>query len=118
MSAPDPTWGRLRKRDGEPIFGEPWHAQAVAMADLLVKSGTLSKSKWAESLGAEIRAAMLAGSPDDTDTYCGAVLSALEHLLDAGKNVSREELGRRRDEWLQAYLNTPHGQPVDLDRSR
>ncbi len=108
----------MRKKDGEPIFGEPWHAQAVAIADLLVTSGTITQSKWTGTLGAEIRAALLAGKPDDTDTYCGAVLSALERLLDAGGKVSRVELARRRDEWQRAYLHTPHGQPVELDRGR
>jgi hypothetical protein len=26
----------------------------------------------------------------------------------------RPAIGGRRDEWRRAYLNTPHGQPVDL----
>jgi len=90
----------------------------VAIADLLVRSGTISQSEWAEALGGEIRAAMLAGRCDDTDTYCGAVLSALEHILDAGGNVLRAEMARRQDEWQRAYLRTPHGQPIELARGR
>lgn len=115
MTLPDPRPGHLRQRDGEPIFGEPWHAQVSAMASLLVDSGTISASRWAGALGAELRAATLAGSPDDAETYYRAVLSALEHLLDRGRAVSREELAWRRDEWERAYLRTPHGQPVVLE---
>lgn len=115
MNLPNPRPGRLRQRDGEPVFGEPWHAQASAMASLLVDSGTFSASQWAEALGAELRAARLAGSLDDTETYYRAVLCALERLLDQGQAISREELARRQDEWERAYLRTPHGQPVMLE---
>ena len=118
MSVPDPGYAPLRRRDDEPIFAEPWHAQAMAIASLLIGSGTISQSKWTETLGEEIRLASLAGSADGTDTYFRAVLSALERILDAGGNVSRAELARRRDEWRRAYLQTPHGQPVELDCGR
>ena len=118
MSLPDPSLGPLKRKDGQPVFDEPWQAQALAMADLLVKSGTVSSSKWAETLGAELRAAILAGRPDDTGTYYGAVLSAIERILDSGQIVSREEVTQRRDEWERAYVRTPHGHPVELDRGR
>ena len=85
------------------------------MASLLVGSGTISASQWAEALGAELRAARLAGSLDDTETYYRAVLSALERLLDQGRAISREELARRQNEWERAYLRTPHGQPIVLE---
>lgn len=115
MSVPDPGYGPLRRRDDEPIFAEPWHAQAVAIADLLIGSGTIPQSTWTETLGEEVRIASLAGSADDAGTYYRAVLSALEHILDARGKVSCAELARRRNEWRRAYLQTPHGQPVELD---
>ena len=79
------------------------------MAELLVKSGTVSQSNWSQSLGAELRAALLAGSPDDSETYYRAVLATLERLLDAGRNVSREELAQRRDEWSVPTRALPTG---------
>jgi hypothetical protein len=88
------------------------------MADLLVKAGTIGPPKWTETLGSEIRAAMRDGRPDNMDTYCQAVLSALERLLDAGGNISHLDLAQRRDEWMRAYLHTPHGDPVELDNGR
>lgn len=114
MSLPEPATGKLRRKDGEPIFAEPWNAQALAMADLLIKSGRISQSGWAESLGAEIAAAMAAGHPDSSETYYNAALSALENLLVAKGSVSRDELEQRREAWEHAYLETPHGKPVKL----
>jgi nitrile hydratase accessory protein len=74
-----PKLGFLQARDGDPVFGEPWHAQTLALADLLVKSGAISSARWAETLGAEIKA--LNAEPDDRETYYRAVLAALERLL-------------------------------------
>ena len=43
--------GDLKRKDGEPVFSEPWHAQALAMADLLVKAGKFSRPLLAKSFG-------------------------------------------------------------------
>ena len=84
------------------------------MADLLLKSGKFSGSRWAETLGVELGASKTAGKPDDAETYFRAVLSALERLLAEDGSVAPAELARRRQEWERAYLRTPHGQPVEL----
>jgi hypothetical protein len=86
------------------------------MADLLIKSGTISAVQWTETLSAEIGVTAVAGKPDDTDTYFAAVLTSLERLLVAEQNVSAMDLARRRDEWRLAYASTPHGHPVELNR--
>jgi nitrile hydratase accessory protein len=108
---------QLKQRDGEPMFKEPWQAQVLAMADLLVQSETISKANWAETLGNEISAAKAAGNPDDTETYFRAALTALEQLLISRQKVSSQELTVRLDEWEHAHLRTPHGQPVVLNQS-
>jgi len=107
-----PELGFLKAKDGEPVFGEPWHAQTLALADLLVKRGVVSSAKWAETLGAEIRA--LNAEPDDRETYFRAVLAALERLLAENGSVSAVELHEREHQWERAYLRTAHGQPVEL----
>ena len=114
MSAPDRQLGPLKRRDGEPLFDEPWQAQALAMADSLIRQGAFSAEAWAETLGAAIREAESAGAPDDAQSYYCVVLSALETLLDRGGTAGREEVEARRQEWERAYRNTPHGQPVLL----
>ena len=85
-----PELGFLKTKDGEPVFGEPWHAQTLALADLLVKSGAISSAQWTEALGAEIKA--LNAEPDDRETYYRAVLAALERLLGENGSVSPAEL--------------------------
>ena len=107
-----PKLGFLQARDGDPVFGEPWHAQTLALADLLVKSGAISSARWAETLGAEIKA--LNAEPDDRETYYRAVLAALERLLAENGSVSPTELHEREHQWERAYLRTPHGKPVEL----
>ena len=102
----------LAPRDGEPAFGEPWHAEALAVADCLVKSGAIAAARWAEALGAEIKASR--GAPDDRETYFRAVLAALERVLAETGAVSAEELDEREHQWERAYLRTPHGKPVNL----
>ena len=67
MNRPEFGSGFLKAKDGEPVFGEPWHAQTLALADLLIKSGAISSARWAETLGAEIKA--LKAEPDDRETY-------------------------------------------------
>jgi hypothetical protein len=35
-------------------------------------------------------------------------------LLAQSGTANRDEVNARRDQWERAYLNTPHGQPVEL----
>jgi nitrile hydratase accessory protein len=112
LNRPEFGFGFLKAKDGESIFGEPWHAQTLALADLLVKSGAISSARWAETLGAEIQA--LNADPDDRETYYRAVLAALERLLAENGDVTATELDEREHQWERAYLRTPHGRPVEL----
>jgi nitrile hydratase accessory protein len=114
LNPPDPGWGYFKARDGEPAFAEPWHAQALAMADLLVRSGEISAAFWAETLGAEVKASEMNGEADEAETFFRAVLSALEQLLFKDGRITRAELEEREHAWEHAYLSTPHGQPVKL----
>jgi len=118
LNAPDDPLGPLRRKDGDPVFDEPWQAQALAMADSLVKKGTLSVSDWAAQLRAELRSAANAGAPDDSETYYLAVLAALEHLLDETGAAVGQEVDARREHWERAYLATPHGRPVELSAGK
>ena len=112
MNQPDPGAGFLKAKDGEPAFGEPWHAETLAIADLLVKRGLVSAARWAQTLGAEITA--LNAAPDDRETCYRAVLAALERVLAENGAVTRAELDEREEQWERAYLRTPHGKPVEL----
>ncbi len=116
MSAPDDTaLLPLADRDGGPIFDEAWQAQVLALADTLAANGTFSPAEWSEALGHQLRLANDAGQPDTQETYYSAALAALEGLLAEKSEISAGEMQSRRSDWEQAYLSTPHGQPVELE---
>lgn len=104
----------LRSRDGDPLFAEPWQAQAVALASALVEQGRFTATRWSEALGAELRRAAAAGAPDDTATYYQCVLTTLETLSAEHTLTDAAELAQRKAQWIHAYEHTPHGQPVKL----
>ena len=114
MNLPEDALGPLRRKDGDPTFDEPWQAQSLAIADRLVDAGVVTATAWAETLGFEVQSAARAGAADNADTYYLAVLGAVEKLLRQIEIIGREELDARVDAWRQAYLSTPHGQPVEL----
>lgn len=100
--------------DDSPAFAEPWQAQVFALAVSLSRQGLFTGEEWAETLGAEIKAAQAAGDPDLGDTYYDHWLAALERLVAAKGAATPEQLAERKEQWRRAYLATPHGQPVEL----
>ncbi len=101
--------------DGEPVFREPWEAQAFALAVSLIQSGRIQWTDWAETLGDEIRRAEESGIPSDGSGYYQLWLNALERLADARGLASAGELSSLKQAWRNAYERTPHGQPVSID---
>ena len=101
--------------DGEPVFTDPWQAQALALADSLVKNGMFSATEWSETLGQSLRDAQAEGESDDQQTYYSCVLRTLELLISRHSDIDLTAMAGRRADWERAYLSTPHGQPVSLD---
>lgn len=100
--------------DGDPVFDEPWQAEALAIADSLVHKGMFSTSAWSEALGKALRVSEAEGAVDNQETYYNCVLSALEKLIAEHSEIDQETMLTKRREWEQAYLSTPHGKPVRL----
>src|SRR5262249_36485685 len=86
------------------------------LAVRLAEAGRFTWSEWAAFLSEEIRAAQLRGDPDLGTTYYDHWLAALERLCIAKGLVSGADMDHRKEEWRAAYLNTPHGQPVEIRR--
>jgi len=99
---------------GEPVFREPWEAQAFAMALALHERGVFTWAEWATALAEEIRSAQAAGDPDLGTTYYRHWLAAVEKLVTAKGIASSEALTRYRDAWDHAADRTPHGTPIEL----
>lgn len=104
----------LASRDGEPAFAEPWQAEVLALAFALTQGNIVAPAAWSDALGAELRRAAARGEADDRDTYYAAALAALERLVAADGMVTADGLSARIEQWRRAYLNTPHGRPVEL----
>jgi nitrile hydratase accessory protein len=104
---------------GEPVFAEPWQAQAFALAIKLSEAGWFTWVEWAGALSAEIKAADAADAkagraPDNGTRYYEHWLSALEKLVAAKGLTEDAAIQVRKEEWAEAYRHTPHGRPVEL----
>lgn len=104
----------LKTLDGLPVFEQEWQAQILAMADTLILNKSIEPTSWSENFGAGLEQAHAAGQPDDLRTYYKVALDTLEMLLTAQGDVTEVELSNKRQAWKQAYLNTPHGEPVRI----
>src|ERR1700730_1096390 len=103
----------IREVDG-PGFAEPWMAQAFACAIQLSRQGLFTWSEWVEVFSTEIRTHPAAAGETSNAAYYRQWLAALETIVGLKGAASAGESGEREEAWRQAYLNTPHGQPVEL----
>ncbi len=95
----------------EPVFAEPWQAQAFALAVKLSEQGYFTWKEWADALAAEIKAA----EPDDGSRYYHHWLATLERLVAAKGLTTPQAMLTRKEAWANAYRHTPHGKPVTLN---
>ena len=108
---------RFPQDKGEPVFAEPWQAQAFALAVKLSEQGHFTWKEWAAALANQLEAAATSGEPDDGSHYYDHWLAALEHLVMAKGLADSAGLTARKEAWANAYRSTPHGMPVKLPNS-
>jgi nitrile hydratase accessory protein len=108
---------RQPRDEGGPVFAEPWQANAFALAVKLSEQGHFTWKEWASALADTLKAAADAGEPDDGSKYYDHWLATLERLAIAKGLTDQEALVARKDAWIQAYRNTPHGRPIELPQS-
>lgn len=110
MSGPDfRKLDGIELRDGEPVFREPWEAQAFAMVIALHGQGVFTWAEWADALSAQIHSGQ-------ARPYYRHWCAALEGLLDAKNIADRDTVQQRETAWHEAAARTPHGEPIILDR--
>lgn len=102
-----------RDKEG-PVFREPWEAQAFALAVRLSEQGYFTWTEWTKVLAEEIRTDQQRGDPDLGDTYYEHWLTALERICAEKNLVSPQDAQHYKELWRRAYLNTPHGKPIEL----
>jgi nitrile hydratase accessory protein len=93
----------------EPVFNEPWEAQAFALVVKLHEQGAFTWNEWADILGAEIKSSEA--------PYYEHWLAALEKIVESKGLMSQDERLSRVKAWDRAAKRTPHGQPIELTRS-
>ena len=105
---------QLPREKGEPMFAEPWQAQAFALAVKLSEQGHFTWKEWSAALADELRAAAGCGEPDDGSRYYHHWLAALERLVTNKGLADPAALVARKEAWAEAFRRTPHGKPVEL----
>ncbi|MBZ9819294.1 nitrile hydratase accessory protein [Mesorhizobium sp. CA4] len=104
--------GALPAGFDEPVFAEPWQAEAFALTVALHGKGLFSWSEWAEALSAEVKQP---GAASDGHDYYEHWLAALEELL-SRKGIARKgEVDELAAAWERAAHATPHGKPILLE---
>jgi nitrile hydratase accessory protein len=96
------------------VFAEPWHAQIFAITMRLAQAGHFTWTEWSQHFGAVQSEAAATGAPDDGSGYYDAWLAALESLLIGRGIADAGALAALKSAWTDAYLETPHGEPVHL----
>ena len=121
-SSPEGTLAALLgapMKEREPVFAEPWQAQAFALTLELSARGYFTWPEWAARLGEALKEAAGAspqrrGALDEGAQYYRCWVTALERLAAEKGLCDPQSLRERRHAWSEAYRRTPHGKPVVL----
>ena len=97
-----------------PKFDAPWQAQAFAIVVRLNRAGHFGWDEWVRVLSREIAHSPARAGESENDTYYRQWLAALEQIVVARGLIATGDVGLRAAEWRTAYINTPHGQAVEL----
>ncbi|MEC5344931.1 nitrile hydratase accessory protein [Brenneria populi] len=102
-------------RDEEgPVFDKPWQAKAFSLIVHLYKAGLFPWSEWVHTFSEEIKAAPAQPGESVNDAYYRQWTAAMEKMTETLGLTAPDDIALRTREWRQAYLNTPHGQPILL----
>ena len=86
----------IPRRNGEPVFSEPWESRLFGAAVALCERGLFEWDEFRERLIAEIASAdARAGAAAQPPTYYEHFLAAFERLLVDKGICAGEEIGRR-----------------------
>jgi nitrile hydratase accessory protein len=103
--------GLPKSPEGDPVFPEPWAAEAFAMTVHLHERGVFTWSEWAQALAHEVHKPGRA--PDGSD-YFDCWVAALCAVLGEKAVADPDTLTALQHSWQRAAEATPHGQPIEL----
>lgn len=99
-------------RGAEPVFAEPWEAQAFALVESLRRDGVFTAGEWTDALSVALDAQVPDAGGSD---YYQCWLAALENLLIRRELIATDLLDATTAAWQRAAQATPHGQPILLE---
>jgi nitrile hydratase accessory protein len=100
--------------DGDRTFDAPWQAQAFAIVVEMNKAGYFSWSDWVAVFSQEIARSPERAGESKNDTYYRQWLDALDQIVVKRGLLALGDTNARAADWRAAYINTPHGQAVEL----
>ena len=114
QAIPHPLISNFAKDEESSQFNEPWQAQIFALAVSLSEAGLFSWKEWSDELSTTILEAQEFGDPDLGSTYYQYWLKTLERMLTSKEILDQTSTLQRMNIWEEAYLRTPHGQPIKI----
>jgi len=100
-----------KSSDGEPVFPEPWAAEAFAMTVHLHERGLFTWSEWAKTLSRELHQP---GRAEDGSDYFDCWVAALSAILVKLGVADADMILDLQKSWQRAAEATPHGKPIEL----
>lgn len=107
----------ILRDEADRTFDAPWQAQAFSLVVQLNKAGRFSWGEWVRVFSREIARSPSHSGESANDTYYRQWLDALEQIVVERGLLAPGETRERASAWRTAYVNTPHGQPVELAHS-
>ena len=103
------------KTDNQIVFQSPWHSQLFAITVQLSESGNFSWKEFVDYFGKSLnRARIHKEDLDGNDDYFNSWLVALEEIIVTKEIANSKILSVLKNDWINAYLSTPHGDPVKI----
>ncbi|WP_044422996.1 nitrile hydratase accessory protein [Pseudomonas syringae group genomosp. 3] len=97
-----------------PVFEHPWQAQAFSLVVHLHQAGRFPWADWVRIFSDRIKTAPAQPGESANDAYYRQWCAAMETLVEYLGLCGQDAIAQRAEQWCQAYLNTPHGEPVNL----
>jgi nitrile hydratase accessory protein len=104
----------IQRDETDRIFDAPWQAQAFALVVRLSKTGYFGWDEWVRVFSREIARSPSRAGESENDAYYRQWLDALEEIVVKKRLLAPGDAQERASAWRVAYVNTPHGQPVEL----
>ena len=98
----------------EQVFAEPWHAQLFAATHTLALAGHFEWKEWANHFSTALKSSDGLSPSDGDAAYYEIWLEAFEQFLVIRHLTDNKELAKLKGDWTDAFLRTPHGEPVEL----